>query len=254
MVIQIDLKVTQIVLKELDMWIKSDPKGIAEAVSPVIAVMLMLVVTIIIAAVVSGYSGGLVKGQDSAPSAAIDVTIKNTGEWKGSFIQFDVKSVNEPFPSGDLKIITSWTNSTGGGGGNTTMKGLNAPNTKYGTSVYYQSPLGYGPSITKWDIMPNTSYTGGFPAEQQFGNYTLTVGATMKATAYGETLANGGYGVNTLFNYTDGAVYKWASNADGMQAVLGKYWYTLRTGDVVRVSIMHVPSGKNVYSKNIAVV
>ncbi|HTY14617.1 MAG TPA: type IV pilin N-terminal domain-containing protein [Methanoregulaceae archaeon] len=41
------------------------------AVSPVVGVMLMLVVTIIIAAVVSGFAGGLIKGQAKAPQATI---------------------------------------------------------------------------------------------------------------------------------------------------------------------------------------
>jgi archaeal type IV pilus assembly protein PilA len=41
------------------------------AVSPVVAVMLMLVVTIIIAAVVSGFAGGLVSTNNKAPQATI---------------------------------------------------------------------------------------------------------------------------------------------------------------------------------------
>lgn len=41
------------------------------AVSPVVGVMLMLVVTIIIAAVVSGFAGGMMKGQTKAPQATI---------------------------------------------------------------------------------------------------------------------------------------------------------------------------------------
>jgi flagellin-like protein len=57
------------------------------AVSPVIAVMLMLVVTIIIAAVVSGFAGGLVGTQQKTPQATIKVeysqsrgmTISHTG-------------------------------------------------------------------------------------------------------------------------------------------------------------------------------
>jgi len=44
------------------------------AVSPVVGVMLMLVVTIIIAAIVSGFSGGLAKGQTKAPQATITAT------------------------------------------------------------------------------------------------------------------------------------------------------------------------------------
>ena len=46
-------------------------KNNEHAVSPVVAVMLMLVVTIIIAAIVSGFAGGLMKGQTKAPQATI---------------------------------------------------------------------------------------------------------------------------------------------------------------------------------------
>jgi archaeal type IV pilus assembly protein PilA len=41
------------------------------AVSPVVGIMLMLVVTVIIAAVVSGFAGGMMKGQSKAPQATI---------------------------------------------------------------------------------------------------------------------------------------------------------------------------------------
>ncbi|WP_052418812.1 type IV pilin N-terminal domain-containing protein [Methanolacinia paynteri] len=44
------------------------------AVSPVIGVMLMLVITIIIAAVVSAFSGGVIEGQNKAPQANIKGT------------------------------------------------------------------------------------------------------------------------------------------------------------------------------------
>lgn len=42
------------------------------AVSPVVAIMLMLVVTIIIAAVVSGFAGSAVSGQKKAPQALVN--------------------------------------------------------------------------------------------------------------------------------------------------------------------------------------
>lgn len=41
------------------------------AVSPVVGVMLMLVVTIIIAAVVSGFAGGLISGTEKSPQATL---------------------------------------------------------------------------------------------------------------------------------------------------------------------------------------
>jgi len=49
------------------------------AVSPVIGVMLMLVVTIIIAAVVSGFAGGMISGQKKAPQATIQATYSQSG-------------------------------------------------------------------------------------------------------------------------------------------------------------------------------
>jgi len=42
-----------------------------EAVSPVVGILLMLVVTIVIAAVVSGFAGGLVSGQSKVPQAQV---------------------------------------------------------------------------------------------------------------------------------------------------------------------------------------
>ncbi len=46
----------------------------SEAVSPVVGVMLMLVVTIIIAAVVSAFAGGLSASKDKAPTVTISAT------------------------------------------------------------------------------------------------------------------------------------------------------------------------------------
>jgi FlaG/FlaF family flagellin (archaellin) len=48
------------------------------AVSPVVGVMLMLVVTIIIAAVVSAYSGGMSSGVDKTPQVQIRATYSQT--------------------------------------------------------------------------------------------------------------------------------------------------------------------------------
>ncbi|GAB7016613.1 hypothetical protein JCM10550A_19810 [Methanogenium cariaci] len=49
-----------------------------DAVSPVIGVMLMLVVTVIIAAIVSGFAGGMSDNQNMAPTAAIQCSITKT--------------------------------------------------------------------------------------------------------------------------------------------------------------------------------
>ena len=50
-----------------------------DAVSPVIGVMLMLVVTIVIAAVVAAFAGGLGSDVEMAPTAALDISAKTSG-------------------------------------------------------------------------------------------------------------------------------------------------------------------------------
>ncbi|WAC05794.1 MAG: type IV pilin N-terminal domain-containing protein [Methanoregula sp.] len=220
-----------------------------DAVSPVVGVMLMLVVTIIIAAVVSAFTGGLAKGEDKAPTAVIDVKIKNTGEWRNSNIQFDVKSVSDPIPSANAKIVTSWTSSSGTRGGNTTAKGLNTPNVQYTSgNTRYQAPLGYGPGVLNWKT------SSPFPVEQMFGNYTITAGTSMRASPYGYTTYNAGYGVVTPYVYNDDPTY-WvtATDTDAMMALLGKNWNDLRAGDIVKVTIIHTPTGKMIYSKDVVV-
>ncbi|MFA5331579.1 MAG: type IV pilin N-terminal domain-containing protein [Methanoregula sp.] len=80
------------------------------AVSPVVGVMLMLVVTIIIAAVVSGFAGGLIgTGDQKTPTLNMDVTITNSGTWRSSEFLATVTGVSEPIPTKDLKLVTSWT-------------------------------------------------------------------------------------------------------------------------------------------------
>lgn len=57
---------------------KKTIKECEDGVSPVIGVMLMIVVTVIIAAVVSGFAGGMTDTQDAAPAAAIQCSIVKT--------------------------------------------------------------------------------------------------------------------------------------------------------------------------------
>jgi len=230
---------------------KEDKKGMKKknnAVSPVIGVLLMLVVTIIIAAVVSGFAGGLVGGQDSAPSLTMDVTIKNSGEYTNSYANFIVNSVSEPIPTKDIKIITEWTHNSTVSGGNVTAAGLNFPNTVYGSNKY-QSPVGYGPGITG----DTTSY-GNLPANQHFGNYTLMAGTSMQVVPGGYTISSrGGYGRNgNLFEYNTGSTWT-TSSFDGMMAILGFNWNFIRSGDIVTVKVLHIPSGKFIFSKEVLV-
>ena len=224
-----------------------------DAVSPVVGVMLMLVVTIIIAAVVSGFAGGLIGDAKKAPSLTMDVQIKNTGYYASSVFKADVLSVSEPIATKDIKLITSWTNSAGTKGGAVVTGTANVFGwSGAGFPTQGTAPWGYGQGVKK----VNTGKPG--ETEQQFGNYILLGGTTMYAYPAGQSggfmTGNGttGYGVVTSSVY-EGFGADDTTQVDGMQAVLGKNWETLKTGDIVNVKLVHVPSGMTMYKNNVVV-
>ncbi|MDH7510671.1 MAG: type IV pilin N-terminal domain-containing protein [Methanolinea sp.] len=228
-----------------------------DAVSPVIGVMLMLVVTIIIAAVVSGFAGGLMSGSEKAPAASFKTTIKNTGYWGTSYFEIRVLATDQPIPTKNIKLVTSW-KSRDGYSNRTTITGPSpgAPNTiTYAGTKTYHSPLGYGDGIPRPE---GTSEYAGAPGAgtfwpgQHFGNYTLLAGTFMHNSPMGGS--NGGYGVtaDTPYQYTYGTQHT-PTDIDAMMAILGSNWFHLRAGDVVNVKIIHIPSQKVIYDKDVVV-
>ncbi|MDD1724521.1 MAG: type IV pilin N-terminal domain-containing protein [Methanospirillum sp.] len=254
-----------------------------EAVSSVVAVMLMLVVTIIIAAVVSGFAGGILGDNQKAPTLTMDAKVINMGSWTGSGFYAKVTSVSKPIPTGDLKIMTSWTAADGTSGGNTVLP--NASNTQYvypyaavpSTRPYigWNAPWGAGPgldgSITRGGGgAGSTSDTNPYKftkVDQQFGFYELVPGTTLMARPYGHGMYTVpgkwreyhiegitgssdtiGYGVTTPYVYTDPSHY-----TDSMRAVFGKGWENLSEGDTVNIRVIHVPTGKVIYNKDVPV-
>jgi FlaG/FlaF family flagellin (archaellin) len=246
---------------------RKDHEKNEEAVSPVVGVMLMLVVTIIIAAVVSGFAGGLASGAKSAPQLTMDVVIKNTGYAASSYILFNVQGVSDPIPTKDLKISTFWstTNKTAGDGsivtGGAMVSAGQEDNTHYSSNNYH-SPIGFGKGVSDSLVQQKTS--GQYPEEQQFGNYTLVPGTTMKnnAVGYAGTSYSYGYGVVNPYEYYANGTY-WVDDgdgilepgesSDGMMAILGYNWNELRPGDLVDIKIIHIPSGKLTFDKSVGV-
>lgn len=198
-----------------------------EAVSPVVGVMLMLVVTIVIAAVVSGFAGGLVGGSSRAPSLTMDVKITNTGYYIGSGFTATVMSVSEPIATNNLKIVTSWTTRNGNTGITQTGGNTSQPLvTNVGTSV---APYGFGPGVLGTQNLDTPSAQ----PNQYFGNYTLEQGTGLVAEA-----SSTGYGTSTI---------------DPATAVLGANWWNMNTGDTVTVTVIHVPTGKVIFQKDVVV-
>jgi len=81
-----------------------------DAVSPVVGVLLMLVVCIIIAAVVSGFAGGLVSEEEKAPQVALDTSV-TVGDSGALTLVIKHKS-GDPINTKNVKLVTTWTNAT----------------------------------------------------------------------------------------------------------------------------------------------
>ncbi|SCL74259.1 hypothetical protein L21_0127 [Methanoculleus chikugoensis] len=212
--------------------------------------MLMLVVTIIIAAVVSAFAGGLTETQKAAPQLTMDVAIVNTGHSGSSYILFDVKGTSEPIPTKDLKIATSWTKASGEmGGGVCTVGEWNTNVAIPGHEEHgfkYNSPIGFGKGVQGKQGINTTTYGTG----QYFANYTLVAGTTMKSSPAAYEMS--GYGATDSYKYAVGEYWK-ETNIDGMMAILGKEWSKLRAGDTVDVRVTHIPSGKVIFTKTVGV-
>jgi FlaG/FlaF family flagellin (archaellin) len=73
------------------------------AVSPVVGVMLMLVVTIIIASVVSAFAGGLWGNTDKAPVVTIQADINSSDNYNITLTDMG----GDPFQIRDVKLIVS---------------------------------------------------------------------------------------------------------------------------------------------------
>jgi FlaG/FlaF family flagellin (archaellin) len=230
-----------------------------EAVSPVVGVMLMLVVTIIIAAVVSAFAGGLGSGTQKPPSVSAETSITNSGYYYGSQFSMVITGVSDPVPTKDVKIVTRWRARDGTNNGTTVYP--NVQNFQYGNA---SSP---NKGIAPWGAGPGTDGFGMFNTKkdtQWFGNYTLTAGMSMRAYPAGAwgpisvPATYGGYGPGPVatYVYTDATSpdgYHIATDVDGMQAVLGMDWNKLRPGDIVNVKLVHIPTGKMMYEQDVAV-
>lgn len=249
------------------MYENNDEINDFEAVSPVVGVMLMLVVTIIIAAVVSGFAGDLAGTQEKAPTVVMNTHIRSDGSSAGAFFM-QVKSVSEAIPTSDLKLTTSWSTTEKNDeetlqnyglnvAGNTTyQKGdtikktttilpySGSPNTAYttkkGTGTYYAmySPIGFGSGVS--EVLSGS--TMGYKESQYWGKYALTTGTYISHTL---SAPNGEVYPGSESPYTYGY--------DSMDAILGKGWWNLRPGDVVTVQLTHTPSGSLIYNEKVVV-
>jgi FlaG/FlaF family flagellin (archaellin) len=261
-------------------WHDKEEKFVKEndsAVSPVVGVMLMLVVTIIIAAVVSGFAGGLFASQSPAPtvSAATEYSLSNG-------FSMEVLSVSEPIDTANLELQ---------------LDAL-ANGTRVSATITGSEPSGVtgsGAGIT---------YVNRTPPE--FGNFTLTSGIKMSSPG-GVGLFRSSEGTATVIGNTTDAfpagsvadeiapdqtppdVTTWGGQSSSqlsdywkmntLNAAHSKYYWMMKfndgwvwtknsrtityyqlsngdltSGDKVSVKLIYIPNGQTIYSSDVVVV
>jgi FlaG/FlaF family flagellin (archaellin) len=214
----------------------------SSAASPVIGVMLMVVVTVILAAAVSAYSTGMMKGSQVAPSASFDVEMRvdiPSSHGNVSYIAITMIT-GDKIPTRDLKIITINPNARGDNKTSEILPNIN--NTK---TVEY---AGVSPFLNIGTTISSAS-TGIF-----FGQFVLEPGMTMIADEYsnygseavwaedtGEyTVGPGGYRTGMQAMFAD-----WGDEPDGK--------HSINPGDIVTIKIVHTPTNKVIFTKDVVV-
>lgn len=193
--------------------------------SPVVGVMLMLVVTIIIAAVVSAFAGGMGSGTQKAPQASIDVKINTAADdtmGETETIMTFTELSGDPIPTKDLAIVTYYQN----------KKGIIYKNKLTATSPAIDL---YGSGKTTRVPFINDmryGYSGNNPVKD-FGNYTWRSG---------DVLSTGN---------TAGTAYLLAINSTTTPYTISDSDFG--PGSIVDVKILHVPSGQYIFDKEVSV-
>ncbi|MCZ0859841.1 type IV pilin N-terminal domain-containing protein [Methanocorpusculum sp. MG] len=196
-----------------------------DAVSPVVGVMLMLVVTIIIAAVVSSFASGLGTTSEAAPTTSLQVSLYGGTLEKKAVIEH---LGGEALPTRDLQIITSYTvpdrylGQVLGAGGKTIMHTIDG---KLAPTV--ENDLDW--TITDYpfvhQVTNNDKNVTTKTVNRLFGDATLTSGSSLV------------FDIDYFLGFNTTTERK-------------TYGFSTGTSEA-HVSIIHTPSGKVIFDKDV---
>ena len=226
-----------------------------DAVSPVIGVMLMLVVTIVIAGVIATFGTGMIGTTESAPNVVLDVKIMSNfealsqGDGDLTGPDFQILHVSgDALDTGDIEIQIAW-------------KDLNGDyhDSKYSADAFKASGVSL-PGSREQPMYVKALINGGM-AESYFGDAILTPGLRLTASTdflrmnlipdpdtyeYPENKHKGSQFMNAIF-----ASGKTFSNFDSLEDA-GVMEY-LQPGTPVDITILHIPSNTIIYEKEVVV-
>ena len=209
------------------------------AVSPVVGVMLMLAITVMIAAIVSAAAGGLSGTEKKAPSAILDVTIYAAKDYGGySIPSMTIKHISgNVLPTKDLQIITYYRAPSG-----TTVK----------SSLMGQAAVKGNDSCTT--SFTADKYCGVFfiNDENRFGSGMIQDSDKGYASWFGNASATLRPGDILA---TPAQLCGAAVNNPSMEYLFPSVNFDSEfpVGSVVTVKIIHTPSGQIIYDKDVVI-
>jgi len=219
-----------------------------DAVSPVVGVMLMLSITIMIAAIVSAAAGGLSSTEKKAPSAILDVAIFSSKTYGTGSDTYSVPALTISHISGnvlqtkDLSIVLYYRNPVTGG----TIKGnLTGEHAVEGRTGW--------PDFTSGDycgvlFLNDENRFGGGPIKPDAAGYASWFGNASASFRPGDILITPGQfsGPPNSDHENPGMEYLFPgidfSNDDEFPA-----------GAVVTVKIIHIPSGQILFDRDVVI-
>lgn len=206
---------------------KPRPARRDDAVSPVVGVMLMLVVTIIIAAVVSSFASGVGGSREKAPVTSLKFDIR-AGE-TGTTVRIE-NTGGETLYTRDLQIVTTYTVPKTYGGTTLTNAGRIIKHTIDGSLP--------SDGTAAWDINAD-------PFIPQVNNERDSVvmgpGSTQELR-FGEVHLRPG-----------GMLYLMKRNPFLGFDAADRETFGFKEGSVVHITVIHKPSGKFIYDKDVVV-
>lgn len=216
------------------------------AVSPVIGVMFMLVVTVIVAALVSSFASGLGSTAEPAPTTAFEISIRAgdavgrgaTSSGPGMEPECVVLTVvsGETLHSRDLKIITTYT----------------VPN------LYNGVPVANAGKVIKHTLDGSIGQddvwdSGADPFIHQVNGYRLS-NTALRSLAPGNGMVGAAapYFGDCLFKPGEPYWFKDRSAFLGFD-ITDRAAYGFQEGSVVHIIIVHTPTGQTIYDREVTV-
>lgn len=214
-----------------------------DAVSPVIGVMLMVVITVVIAGVIAAFGTGMVGNTEPAPSAMLEVEIINFDKMMdgGNYPNlmapdFRITHLSgDPIDTGDIELRFSWTDS----------------NKVKHSSTYSATSVG-GTDVMYLEVPGVAAVNAGGTNLQgvPFGEAELKTGYTVKTVSKAlGTVADG----DTQHHKSKYMDYIFNNGQESPAGTINGVMDWLTKGTKVDVTILHIPSNTIIYDKAVIV-